>query len=524
MSSVESDGDAAERRSAERRLVQRMRWPRGVGLGLGGVAVGGALWQVDAAAPWWGLLALNALVWPQLACAWGLRSRRPRPEQRNLLIDAALGGLWLPVMGFNPLPSVLIATMLLLNTLAFGGRPLFLRALVALAAVALPATGLFAAPLQLLPTWPTLLACLPFLAVYPLMIGASTHRLSMRLAEQKREIERSERLHRQALDEMEAGIVLYDADDRLRLWNRDFSRLYAPLAEAMVPGRRFEDLLRDVVACGLVPQARGDTEDWIQARLVEHRTPGAPFLREFPGGRWRRIVERRLPDGGLLAFSTDVTELVQRERQLLALNEQLDLQARELQAANRRLEELSDTDALTGVANRRCFERRLQDEWGRGRRHGAPLALLLVDVDHFKRYNDAHGHPRGDDCLRRIAEVLGRCARRGDDLVARYGGEEFVLLLPHTPGADAAVLAGRCLQAIEDAGLPHGDSPIASIVTLSIGIAVARPCAGDAGPAALVERADAALYAAKAAGRRRAVAAEDVASLNPNPPATSPPR
>ena len=509
--------------AAERRLVQRMRWPRSIGLGLGGVAVGGALWQVDAAAPWWWVLALNALVWPQLACAWGLRSRRPRPEQRNLLIDAALGGLWLPVMGFNLLPSVLIATMLLLNTLAIGGLPLFLRGLAALAAVALPATGLFAAPLQLLPTWPTLLACLPFLAVYPLLIGASTHRLSMRLAEQKREIERSERLHRQALDEMEAGIVLYDADDRLRLWNRDFSRLYAPLADAMAPGRRFEDLLRDVVAGGLVPQAQGDTEAWIQARLAEHRTPGAPFLREFPGGRWRRIVERRLPDGGLLAFSTDVTELVRREQALLELNRQLDQQTRELHDANRRLEELSDTDALTGVANRRAFERRLQHEWALARRHRAPLALLMVDVDYFKRYNDAHGHPRGDDCLCRIAEVLQRCARRTEDLLARYGGEEFAILLPHMSDAAAAVLAGRCLQAIEDAALPHGNSPTGSIVTLSIGIAVLQPEVGDAEAVTLVERADEALYAAKAAGRGRAVSAE-AAMLRPSPPATSAPR
>jgi diguanylate cyclase (GGDEF)-like protein len=272
-----------------------------------------------------------------------------------------------------------------------------------------------------------------------------------------------------------------------------------------------------------VPQAQGDTEAWIQARLAEHRTPGAPLLREFPGGRWRRIVERRLPDGGLLAFSTDVTELVRREQALLELNRQLDQQTRELHDANRRLEELSDTDALTGVANRRCFERWLQHEWALARRHRAPLALLMVDVDHFKRYNDAHGHPRGDDCLCRIAEVLQRCARRAEDLVARYGGEEFAILLPHTSVDAAAVLAGRCLQAIEDAALPHGDSPIGSIVTLSIGIAVLHPGIGDAEAVTLVERADAALYAAKAAGRARAVSA-DAAMLRPSPPGTSAPR
>jgi diguanylate cyclase (GGDEF)-like protein len=173
-----------------------------------------------------------------------------------------------------------------------------------------------------------------------------------------------------------------------------------------------------------------------------------------------------------------------------------------LQESNAQLLVLNGQDALTGIANRRRFDAALQQESERLARVGMPLALLMIDVDHFKTYNDKYGHPAGDECLRHIARLLQRHARRPGDLVARYGGEEFAILLPNTDHAGARRLAEDVRAALVASMMPHQGNP-AGIVTVSIGLhAVA---AGDEHHGAnwLVESADQALYAAKAAGRNR---------------------
>lgn len=307
------------------------------------------------------------------------------------------------------------------------------------------------------------------------------------------------RLARERLDEaIEAlpdGFALYDAEDRLVVCNSRYRDIYAPSAPAMIIGACFEDILRYGLAHGQYPQAAGREAEWLAERLHHHRHPGSPQLQQLPGNRWLRIDERRTRDGGTAGVRTDVTELVRREQQLVELNAQLD-------EALARLEQVSETDALTGIANRRHFDRRLAEEWSRLDRYGMPFALLLVDVDHFKRYNDRHGHQEGDRCLREVARVLLACARRPTDLVARYGGEEFAVLLPHTTREAAAKQALRLLAAVDEARLPHADSPVATVVTLSIGGALAEPGRYE-GTEALVQAADQALYRAKAAGRHR---------------------
>ena len=186
------------------------------------------------------------------------------------------------------------------------------------------------------------------------------------------------------------------------------------------------------------------------------------------------------------------------------LSRRLSERGRELRAVNARLQELSHTDALTGVGNRRLFDHRLQEEWQRARRHGWSVALVMIDVDHFKRFNDRHGHQKGDACLRRVAQSLRGCARRASDLVARYGGEEFVLILPDTALDDAAIIAHRCLGAIDEALILHGDSPTAANVTVSIGVAAVHlDAASDGDVERLVRAADEALYRAKHGGRHR---------------------
>ena len=186
------------------------------------------------------------------------------------------------------------------------------------------------------------------------------------------------------------------------------------------------------------------------------------------------------------------------------LSRRLGERGRELRELNARLQALSHTDALTGVGNRRLFDQRLHEEWQRARRHGWNVALVMIDVDHFKRFNDRHGHQEGDACLRAVAQALQRCARRASDLVARYGGEEFALILPHTSLADAAIVAERCLAAVDAAAVPHGDSPAAAYVTISIGVAsVALDSTSDDDVERLLRAADQALYRAKDTGRHR---------------------
>jgi len=168
------------------------------------------------------------------------------------------------------------------------------------------------------------------------------------------------------------------------------------------------------------------------------------------------------------------------------------------------LDVLARVDALTGVANRRQFDQVLQTEWNRARRSGQGMALLMVDIDHFKEFNDRFGHPLGDACLRAVATALSGCATRGSDVVARYGGEEFAVVVSGTTRDGALALAETMRVAVERLRLGTAD-PIGSVgVTISIGVAhVALIASAD--PSALLAATDAALYEAKRAGRNRVV-------------------
>lgn len=174
--------------------------------------------------------------------------------------------------------------------------------------------------------------------------------------------------------------------------------------------------------------------------------------------------------------------------------------ARDLEKLNRELSRLAHQDALSGLPNRREFDRRLMAEWERLRREQKPLALLFIDVDHFKAYNDYYGHATGDDCLAAIGRTIGAALLRPADLAARYGGEEFVILLPDTDLPGALDVARRVQAAIDALAIPHAASTTASHITASIGAAATLPVAGNRAQD-LLEAADQALYAAKQAGR-----------------------
>lgn len=174
----------------------------------------------------------------------------------------------------------------------------------------------------------------------------------------------------------------------------------------------------------------------------------------------------------------------------------------QLETANRELAGLATTDGLTGLANRRAFDEMLRMEWRRSGRSELPLSFLLVDIDHFKPYNDLYGHTKGDACLRRVAQALGHSLRRAGDVAARYGGEEFAILLPDTSAEDALRVAELLRSRVASLSEPHAGSSAAAHVTVSVGAAtVIASRTGD--PQTLVSAADAALYDAKEAGRNR---------------------
>ena len=198
---------------------------------------------------------------------------------------------------------------------------------------------------------------------------------------------------------------------------------------------------------------------------------------------------------GVVAISRDITE-------------QKNLESR--------LETLAIEDSLTGLANRRRFDERLGEEWARAYRDRSSIGLLMIDVDHFKAYNDEYGHPAGDACLRAVARIIAAEVRRAGDLAARYGGEEFAVLLPKIDASGCAQIGERIRQAIRAAGLVHASNETARCVTASIGGATCRPwLERTAGPSLLVEAADRALYGAKQGGRDRLVMSGEVFTLLP---------
>ncbi|MDB5774842.1 MAG: PleD [Herbaspirillum sp.] len=201
-----------------------------------------------------------------------------------------------------------------------------------------------------------------------------------------------------------------------------------------------------------------------------------------------------------MGFAVLLNELIVRERELEARVRQ---RTRELETSNSKLAALSATDGLTGIANRRHFDQVLDSEWSHAMRSGLPIALMMLDVDLFKQYNDRYGHQAGDDCLRAVARILSLNVRRTDDFVARYGGEEFAVIVPMTDHANALDLAETICRSLEALALPHAVSPF-NVVTISIGVAVRVPGKNES-MQALVHMADLALYQAKQLGRNRVV-------------------
>ncbi|HKB70588.1 MAG TPA: diguanylate cyclase [Thermoanaerobaculia bacterium] len=260
------------------------------------------------------------------------------------------------------------------------------------------------------------------------------------------------------------------------------------LADALLDRKAVEEAAPYVERARAVP-GHGDLAAPLQSRLDQSRAE-APPAPEPKTGLWERFWKR----------TDTVRDLEERAREL-------ERQGRELAAANENLKQLSLVDGLTGVGNRRRFDAGLAQEWARAVKERAPISVVMIDVDHFKAFNDALGHQSGDQHLQTVARALAEVVQREEDVLARYGGEEFAVVLRSSGPAEASTLAEEFRRKVERLHLRHPASPDGHFLTVSVGVATGTPRAGFS-PSALLAAADQALYKSKRNGRNRVTAVD----------------
>lgn len=294
--------------------------------------------------------------------------------------------------------------------------------------------------------------------------------------------ESQEQLH-QILDSIDAGIAFVDVDRCYQFVNRFYEHRF---------NRRREEMLSQSVEDVIGSEAYATVKTYID-RVLQGIPQSFEFDMTYLSGQSVYLSSHLTPAYnphqqiiGYYLFVFDITERHQLEQSL--------------QAANAELEQLATLDGLTHVANRRKFDDYLEQEWRRAIRSQQPLSLIMFDIDFFKRYNDCYGHQIGDWCLIQVAQAVKAIVHRSTDLVARYGGEEFAVVLPNTHVDSAERIAEQIQQAIADLAIPHACSEIASIVSISLGVASQIPI-GPGTSQQLIAMADRALYLAKQRGR-----------------------
>lgn len=304
-----------------------------------------------------------------------------------------------------------------------------------------------------------------------------------------------------ALAHLQAGVLVLNAEAKVVFVNEWFASRSGISASAMV-GNRLTDVFPDLAGSYFSKRLQLCHKTGFPAMLSHslHAPPLPLYMPHLVGHApavlsqtvhiipLGRKADRLSGEHFTLVQVTDVTPTVRRESLLKTRVDEMHLIAR--------------VDALTGIGNRREFDESLESEVKAAVRAQSPLGLLLIDVDHFKFYNDYYGHPAGDKCLRDVAKLLSRVIRRPRDRLARYGGEELVVLLPGTPIEGVLALGRDIIARIRALAIPHDASLVAPFITVSVGAVSLVPKRSDDG-VLLVKKADEALYAAKDLGRDR---------------------
>ena len=315
-----------------------------------------------------------------------------------------------------------------------------------------------------------------------LPVGDSTHAFAVRL-----------------MQHLVVPTFVLDAERRVLIWNRACERLTGVSASEVLGTQDHWCAFYDAPRYCLADILALDRSDELQTLYTSHTEPSESGL-GLRAENWCTMPRA----GDRLYLAIDAGPIFDDQGNLVAVVETLrDMTEQKL--AQTALQNLAARDGLTGIANRRSFDDRLQLEWLRTQRESQPLSLIMMDVDFFKRYNDNYGHQQGDECLRQVAEAMATAVFRPADLVARSGGEEFVVVMPNTNETGALAVAKRICERIRGLAIPHAYSDVAEHVTASIGVATLIP-QPDHPSSELVSAADAALYSAKHAGRNRVAA------------------
>ena len=311
------------------------------------------------------------------------------------------------------------------------------------------------------------------------------------ITEQKRneaELVQSRNLLQNALSGMSDGLAMFDANDVLMFCNEQYREIFALTAHVRVPGVHLRTILEAVVkAREQVGIETGKEQEWIDYVIgTVHNTAEREV--QLKNGHWIRVRTRRSGDGVATVTVSDITQAKLAQEALVTLTGQL--------------KSLAGTDGLTGLANRRAFDESLASELSKTAKSGEPLSLLMIDVDHFKPFNDIYGHLAGDDCLKAIGKCLSRVVDAPRRVAARFGGEEFAVILPGADPDAASQIAEMVRDLLAELNIPHSGNPPGTI-TVSIGIATLGADATDRNHDEIVRRADTALYEAKRGGRDR---------------------
>ena len=291
-----------------------------------------------------------------------------------------------------------------------------------------------------------------------------------------------------ALAEMSDGLAMFDAQGRLEFCNEQYRACFPLTGHLRQPGVHLREVLQAVVETGeqiTAPQGNGSA--WIETIVANLKVESEEEI-NLADGRWLQHRTRPTSAGSTMVVVTDVTRMKLAE---LALH-----------TTTHQLKHLVRTDSLTDLLNRRAFDEAIEAEIRRSARAATPLSLLLIDVDHFKDYNDRYGYPAGDECLRRVSQYLKASLKRPADTAARYDGEEFTTILPDTDEEGAFFVAEGFRRALAEAQLPHETSE-RGYVTASVGVATYMPNNVHRDALELIRSADEALYRAKGAGRDR---------------------